>query len=256
VKVDKKPNNARELYARFHQLNVEVDELPDLVIEKKVKVIEILDRVPPWSHWYELSWKKVLGFFLILAGMDEVVIQASKTYNPQKYLFEYIDENPDPINDDDLSDDEKALLISLFMNVLHQMQSLAIFSESLSDLVAKAKNDDEALLDAVIVDRSVVSCPVIAKRIQYAQLVHDESFLNKLAKAITRTRPRRPESEYDDLRYMLEAVDEMKEYQGFTIKEKYELLAVELELFDIDNKKDAFGTFQKLHQRRNIRKET
>ena len=254
--MDKKFNNARELYARFHQLNVEVDELSELVLEKKSKIIEIFDRVPSWSHWYELPWRRVLAVFLVLAGMDKAVIQASKTENPQKYLFDYFDKNPDPINEDDLSDDEKALLMSLFMNILHQMQSLAIFSESLSDLVAKAKNDDEALLDAVIVDRSVVSCPMIAKRIQYAQLIHDEPFLNKLAKAITRTRPRRPESEHDDLRYMLEAVDEMKGSQELTMKEKYDLLAVDLELFDIESKKDAFGTFKKLLQRRNKRKET
>lgn len=249
-------NSARELYARHHQFNVEISELPALLEEKRRKVLDILDRVPPWSHWYELSWKKVLGIFLILAGMDEVVIQASKTENPQKYLFEYIDKNPDPINEEDLSADDKALLIALFMNVLHQMQSLAIFSESLSDLVEKAKNDDEALLDAVIVDRSVVSCPIFAKRIQYAQLIHDEPFLNQLAKAITRTRPRRPESEHDDLRYMLEAVDEMKEYQGLTMKEKYKLLVVDLELYDMEGKKDPLNGFKRLVERRDKRKAT
>lgn len=254
--MDKIENNARELYARFHQVNIEFDELSEVVEERRSKFLEILDLAPPWSYWYELPWIKVLGIFLVLTGIDKAVIRAADMENPQEYLFDYFDKNPDPLNEDDLSDDDKALLIALFMNILHQMQSLAIFSESLSDLVEKSKNDDEALLDAVIVDRSIVSCPVIAKRIQYAQLINDESFLNKLAKAITRTRPRRPASEHDDLRFMLEAVDEMKGHEGMTQKDKYDLLAVGMELYVIEGKKDPFSGFRRLIERRDKRKTT
>ena len=87
-------------------------------------------------------------------------------------------------------------------------------------------------------------------------MIHDEPFFNQLAKAITRTRPRRPESEHDDLRYMLEAVDEMNEYQGLTMKEKYDLLAVDMELYDTDGKKDPLSGFKRLVERRDKRKAT
>lgn len=249
-------NAARELYSRFHQLNNEVDELPDIAREKKEKVEELLRHCFPWSYWYELPWKQSLGVFLILAGLESLIIDAANSDNPHETIFDYLDTDPDPLNEAELSDEEKSIFISLFMSILHQMRSLSIFSSSLSELVEKAKTDDDALLDAVVVDRSVVSCPSIAQRIQYAQLSDDESFLNKLSKAITRTRPRRPESEYDDLRFMLEALDEMKEYKNATQKQKYELLAVDLELFDTEQNKDAFEAFRKLLRRRAIRKGT
>ena len=249
-------NSARELYARFHELNSEVEELPGIAREKKEKVEELLRHCPPWANWYELPWKQSLGVFLVLAGLDRLIIEASEADDPHKEIFDYLDTDPDPLNEAELSDEEKSVFISLFMNILHQMKALSIFSVSLSELVEKAKSDDDALLDAVVVDRSVVSCPSIAQRIQYAQLTNDESFLQKLAKAITRTRPRRPESEYDDLRFMLEALDEMKEYKNATQKQKYELLAVDLELFDTEGNRDAFEAFRKLLRRRAIRKGT
>lgn len=243
-------NSARELYARFHQLNSEVEELPEIAREKKEKVEALLLHCFPWSYWYQMPWTHSLGIFLVLAGLDSLIIEAAKSDNPNKMIFDYLDTDPDPLNEEELEDEEKSIFISLLMSVLHQMRSISIFSESLSDLVEKAKSNDEALLNAVVVDRSVVSCPSIAQRIQYAQLTNDEPFLNKLSKAITRTRPRQPESKYNDLRYMLEALDEMKEYQGATVQQKYNILAVDLELFDIDGNKDPFEAFKKLISRR------
>lgn len=247
---------AKELYARFHQINSEVQELPEIARQRRARVEELLNNCFPWSYWYELSYKHSLAIFLIAAGLDSLMIDASKSENPHKFIFDYLDSNPDPLNEDELDDDEMSLFVSLFMSVLHQMRSLSIFSVSLSDLVENAKTDDKALFDAVLVDRSVVSCPSIAQRIQFAQLSDDESFLNDLAKAITRARPRRPESEYDDLRFMLEALDEMYEYKNATQQEKFELLAVDLELFDTEGNKDAFEAFKKLLRRRAIRKGT
>jgi len=249
-------STAREIYARFHQLNTEIDELPEIARERRKKVEELLGHCFPWSYWYELPYKQSLGIFLILAGLESLIVDASKSDEPHKFIFDYLDNNPDPLGEAELDDEEKSVFISLFMSILHQMRSLAIFSMSLSDLAEKSKTDDDALFDAVVVDRSVVSCPSIAQRIQFAQLSEDESFLNKLAKAITRTRPRRPDSEYDDLRFMLEALDEMKEYENATQQEKYDLLAIDLQLFNTEENKDAFEAFKKLLSRRNTRKGT
>ena len=242
-------NSARELYARFHQLNTEIEELPDIVREKQARVENILALSCPWSYWYQIPWKQLLGLFIILFGLEQGVIKASKSDTPTQALFDFLDANPDPINDDELSDEDKAFCISIFMCIMHQLSSISIFSRSMSDLVEAAKYDDDALFDAVIVDRTVIANPVIAHRIQIAQLTGDESFMNKLAKAITRTRPRRPNSQYDDLRYMLLAIDEMSEYRDYTVKDKYDLLAVNLELMDSENKRDAFEAFKKLERR-------
>ena len=55
---------------------------------------------------------------------------------------------------------------------------------------------------------------------------------------------------------MLEAVDEIKEYEGMSMKEKYELLAGDLELYDADSKKDSFSGFKRLVERKEKRKAT
>jgi len=249
-------NIIRELYARFHQLNVELDELPELIEEKESKVLEILDRAPPWALWYELSWVKVLGLFLYLSNLDEMVIDASNSDDPQNFLFDYIAKNPNPLSDLELSEDEQALLLSLFMNVVNQLKSLSIFSQSLSELVSKAKSDDQAIFDAVLVDRSVVACPIIARRIQYAQLIGDESFMVSLSKAITHTRPRRPAEEYDDLRYMIEAADEMKVLESSTKEELFDIFANQLQIYNTEGKKDPLSGFKRLLERRDKRKAT
>lgn len=249
-------SNAIELYARFHQFNTELAELPSIVKTKSKRVSELLELTIPWSHWYQIPWKHSLSIFLVISGLDQSVIEASRAENPTKALFDLFDSNPDPLDDEVLTDEEKAFFISLFLSIMYQMESLSIFSQTMSDLVAEAKSNDEALLDAVIVDRSVVSCPVIAKRIQLAQLQADESFMNKLAKALTKTRPRRPNSEYDDLRYMLLALEDMKEYSSYTVKEKYELLAGKLELIDAESMKDAFEAFKKIERRSRERRGT
>lgn len=249
-------NNIRELYARFHQLNVEKEELPELVQAKRPKVQDILGLNFPWADWYEIPYKQSLGVFLVISGLDKWVIKASKSENPGRDLFDQLDNNPDPMGETELSNEEKSYFIALFMSIMHQMESLSIFSESISELVRKAVTDDEKLFDAVIVDRSVVACPSIAQRIQIAQLEQDESFMNKLSKAITKTRSRKPNSEYDDLRFMLEALEDMKECQDMTLEQKYELLAGDLELYNTSDKKDSLAGFKKLVQRRNKRKET
>lgn len=64
------------------------------------------------------------------------------------------------------------------------------------------------LFDAVLIDRTVISTPSVAKRLQIAQLMRDESFFNKLSKSITRTRARKPNKEFNDLRFMMAALKE------------------------------------------------
>lgn len=142
------------------------------------------------------------------------------------------------------------------MNNIYQMASFSMFSQSLSELVNKAKSDDEALFDAVLVDRSVVGCAPIVQRIQYAQLISDESFMESLSKAMTRTRPRRPAKGHDDLRYMLEAMDDMKMYESATKAELFDIFANDLELYELDGKEDPFSGFKRLLERRAKRKAT
>jgi len=117
-------------------------------------------------------------------------------------------------------------------------------------LVERAANgDDEALFMAVLVDRAVVQAEPIAQRICHAQMLGDESFMNQLAKAITRTKPRRPSQEYDDLRLILQLLDEASGLDTSTDEELYQLLVEDLELYP-DDRKDPLAGLKKLIQKR------
>lgn len=256
VKVDKKPNNARELYAHYHQLNVELAELPELIRDKQDKILELFSYSYPWACWYDLPWKQVICMLLIVAGLEEIISLAVKSDNPHKAVFEYGDNCPSPEDENDFSTEEQSLIFSLFMNNKFQIASISIFSQSLSDLVSKAQYDDKALFDAVLVDRSVVSCPSIARRIQMAELVQDGDFFDHLSRAVKKSRPRRPDPKHDDLRFMLEGIEEIEEYASYTVEKQFKLLAVDLELFETTELKDSIAAFKKLVQRRNKRKET
>ena len=188
--MDEKPNNARELYARYNQFNSDLIELEELVKAKPSGVLDLFSLTQPWSCWYDLSWKHISCMLLIVAGLKEVMVFASQSGNSYKDIMEYGDSCSDQIDENDFSPEEQSLILSLFMNNKYQIESLSIFSQSLSDLVVKAQDNDKALFDAVLVDRSVVSCPSIARRIQMAELIQDEDFFDQLSRAVKKSRPR------------------------------------------------------------------
>lgn len=222
----------KHIHSIFHQQQLSNDEVSKLV-DSHNEFFDTLSTVQPWSHLYELPYRTFLAVCAVAFDLTDAFHSiANLTENKTQAFIDYFDNMPDSI-DEDLSIEDKGFRISLFMAVSMQLASTAIHSKPLSQLVSEAKEgDDNALFDAVLVDRSVVSAPSIAHRIQAAQLNRDESFMVSLSKAITKTRPRRPQKKYDDLRYMIEVIEEEIGFKNVSRDKIYDILIDELQLYD------------------------
>ena len=242
----------RELYSGYYKLQKEKEEFQETIQQRTERIKQLFDPALPWAYWYELSWEKGIALFLMAVGLDEEFKKATTAPDPQQAVLDLINIDPDlPFDVEELTEEEEGFLTSLLQSISGQAAAISMFSQPMSVLVEKAKSgDDEALLNAVLVDRSVVAAPSIAKRIQMAHLINDEAFLNNLAKAITRTRPRRPAEEYDDLRFMLEALEESAGLDNLSYEQLYSLFVDELQLYPGEERKDAFEGLRKLIQRR------
>jgi hypothetical protein len=112
-----------------------------------------------------------------------------------------------------------------------------------------AAGDDDALFDAVLVDTTAMHAEPIAERIAYATITGDRSFLDKLAKAITKTRAKKPKKDLNDLRFSLALLDDVEALEKMTHLEVHDLLIEDLELHPSPGK-DTFSSLRKLIQKR------
>ena len=221
----------KQIHSIFHQLQLDVDVVSEL-IDSHNEILDLLSKVPTWSYFYELPYRTFLALCIVTFDLTDAVHSIANAPDQAQAFIDYADDMPD-IEAQELSDEEKGFGFSLSMAINRQHTSIAIFSQPLSSLVAQVREgNDNALFDAVLVDRSIVSAPSIAHRIQAAQLNNDESFMAQLSKAITKTRPRRPQKEHDDLRYMIEVIEEEIGLENVTKDRMYDILADELELYD------------------------
>lgn len=234
----------RQVFAGLIELREEQEEFYKLVSETD-KVDAFIE---PWFELYELSFISCLALFVCCAGMQEVVGEAARSENPQGAALDLLDTfevegTPD--------DEEKAIFIALLMALTGQVEAFSQYSQPMSDLIVKAREgDQEALFRAITIDRTVIGCPTIMKQISLAQVKRDEAFMNRLAKAITRTKPARPKPHYDDFRFMLEALVEKVGVDSFTSSQFEDILQHDLELYTNDSDYSN-RALRKLIQKRN-----
>lgn len=242
----------REFYAHYYQHQQDKEQLAAL-IKDKPDSLKSLSEVPPWSHLYELSFKTFLALGILEFNLTEIIQHIAQSGAQLQSFSEQMNDSDNVLDlDEVLSDEEKGFRISLTLATINQMSSISMHSQPLSTLVEKIRlGDDNALFDAVLVDRSIVSSPTVAHRIQIAQLMEDGNFMELLSKAIKRSRPKRPEKGLDDLRYMLEVLDGEIGLENITHNKLYDILSVDLELYG-----ESIDGFKKIIQRRNKRHRT
>lgn len=248
----------KEFYAHYHNLQNEKQDVYDINKEDPEIFSSLFKLIPPWAAWYEIPWQQSLALFLFLLGIDKDIIKASNSTEPAQSGLDLLDnaDNYD-IDFESLTDEEKGTLLSLLFSIIEQLNAITIYQVSMSDLVLKAKNgDDDSLFCSVLVDRSALSSPSIAKRIQRAHFDNDNTFFDRLSKSITRTKPRRPNKELDDVRFIFEVLDESIGLDNLSEKEIYKTIVDDLELYPTENTKDIFSGLKKLLQRRKKAKGT
>jgi hypothetical protein len=246
----------REFYSAYYKTQIEGEVLKSDIAEDVELFKEFLSEAPPWGTWYELPFLTHLSAFLLATGLADKIKEIALQVDPQQALLDFIESDESlPIeSESDPDKEEVGYIFSLLFALMNQVKAISIYSEPMSKLVDRARNgDDDALLNAVIVDRSVVATPSIARRIQVANYLDDESFLNRLAKAITKTRtvPRRPRQDIDDARLMIEMIEECIGIDNISRKNLYEVIVEDLELYESEGKEDPQSAFNNLIKKRN-----
>ncbi len=220
-----------------------IDENPD-------KVSNFIQDKVQWSIYYELPYPHFLGLFFIALGLNDKIKELASLDDPQEAAISWGESDPMlPPEPDDQSDEEKFLVFGLMIAMTRNFSAIQQFHISINELIYKAKEDDEALFDAILVDRHVINTPTATTRIARAEATNDEAFFDLLSKAIRKTRPRRPQEDFDILRFMLSALDEAAGLSNLSYEQIHCLIVDDLQLYP-DNAKDSFSGLKKLIQRR------
>lgn len=246
------PHERKIILAGIYSSRLEFESLSDSAKSAK----NLNDLIVPWGAWYELSLSQHLAAFLLCMGFKDWLIDVRESEDPVGEFICMLSELDDIEFDqwaDNLDQEEKRIFTSLVLAMQGQIEAVSQYSMPMSELVKRAgEGDHEALFQAVTIDRSVVNSSPVAKQICLAQVLSDESFMNRLSKAITRTKPARPDKKLDDMRFMLEALVEGVGIDGFTKSELEDILKGDLELYENDSDYSR-RAFNKLIQKRNER---
>lgn len=236
----------RGIYASFHQTK-------SLLEQSRAELLLHLDIVNSWSDWYERPFEELLAEKeRLFSEVSATETGAQKAERRSQQLSEVIAGAATPDYVAFPSDQHLINAIRIQIAYGFQMKAMGVFSESLSSLFQKVRGgDDSALFEAVTIDYSVISAPTVANRVAKAIVKNDVDFRTALTKAILGIKPRRPDPKYDDLRYMIEVLQENLD-EPLNARELSDILVQDLELYP-DDSDYSLRTFQRLIRKRNNR---
>lgn len=216
-----------------------------------------------WSQWYEIPFANFLAIFFWTFKLDGLVKAAAQSTDPQQEVlngvlsFETLNAEGDgirlPFETKDLDPAElenitNGMTFSLIMAVLYSTEALGLYGQTIDELLEIARKGDKAkLLEAVLVDPSTIATTVGQKAMSWAVLTEDRGFLETIAKAITKTKPRPPANEHKATRYLIAAIYRSGVEVSATQQTVREMIVDGLGLYNTD--RDPERALQKLMNR-------
>jgi hypothetical protein len=248
----------KQAFDYFHQAEQQKKDFDDLITELPEDISAVLDVLPPWAYFYELPENYMAALFLHSIISKEKIQALIKSPDVNQALFDLGGSDIDPdglLNLDEA--DGMAILLSITMAYVFNLQAYKLGKSTINALINRVRaGDDDALMEAVYVDRMALACPSIAKRIARATLERDENFFVLLSKSITRTRPKKPpDPKYNDLRFGLELLEQAKGLNNISYEDMFGLLAKELNHYPY-TADDTFDSFRRLVQREKRKRAT
>lgn len=239
----------KRAYSDLHASTVGRAELVELSRANVEKAYEMVERLENQPLYYQVEMVTLIAAALCLVGAQHLPEKWANEADPTDVALKFIDNEFDALlcEQGEATENECA---AIFLAIGAHFKAVSIFSKPLNELLNQfVDGDDESLLKAIVVDRSVLAIPSVAKRIRLAESLEDEAFFTKLSKAITKTRPARPSVSLDDTRTMTFILDELGKLQDMSQAEYVSLLVDDLQIYDDDNKKDVAGALSKFLQR-------
>ena len=174
------------------------------------KLREILGDGIWWAPVYELSLTESLALLFYVLGEVDRLKSIAQLPDPQEVLIRGMEEGTELEWDGGPGGKfRKAHVIALATALQRNVLSVMIYKQSLSSLIAEAREgNDDSLFKAIRVDRSVVSCPTAALRISKAELLQEKLFFIRLKSALKGPSKKYMEA-YQGLRYSLVVLREL-----------------------------------------------
>lgn len=227
------------------------DELSQIVESKREK----LEREWPdgftWAWLYELETKHFCLIGLAVLGLLPLIEKARKEKRPaHELLIEAVLANAEPLEwGGGLGGQfSKFDLLAIQVASMGMTQSIGLYGQLLSKLVADAASgNDEALFQAISVDRTVVSLPFVAGRLARASLLNDEAFLQQLRKALKQM-PHDNLKDHQDLKFFLHLLNELDSLASLPASDADWLFIQELKVYSSKGE-DPARSLQRFIQR-------
>lgn len=151
------------------------------------QLITILSDDFTWVHFYEMSFSKHVTQAVLIMNWQDVLKNAVESGDPQQAFFDFINH---PESDQDWDGGYQNLfnkehLFGLGVSIVRTLKSIMIYQKSLSTLIEDVRQgNDKSLFHAVSIDRSVLACTPVRRRISLAEMRGDKKFFQSLAKAM------------------------------------------------------------------------
>lgn len=121
--------------------------------------------------------------------------------------------------------------IALLQVLVKSMEAVQYFSLTMDELVRKAAaGNDEAMVRAVSIDPTVLSCPPIAHRFSVAVMTKEKNLLRRISKAFNG--PHKGKIPNRDLRYIQRVLDEAGAFEVASRSQIFDVLANKLGLYE------------------------
>lgn len=209
-----------------------------------------------WAHLYEASMELSGAEFLDAVGTTEKIKHALSTGELVGALGDIEKEIALAGAAQSDLEEEKGAIGSTMLAFLSTTESLGAFGSTMDELIVRArKGDDLALFQAIYIDRSVITGPTAAQRIQHAELSKDEEFFDKLSRTLKRSYPPRPEPENDRIRFALEIFRRFLPRLEMTKAKLDSIIVDELKVYG-DGQEDSLesaATFRKRFFRKRVK---
>lgn len=246
----------REIRDFYYRLGSVKEKLEMEIDPESQEAMEFIERVYPWANLYSLPAKELTAMTLYVLGFLDGLVEAVRSSQPTESLVKFCNEVYEGEHDEeyeeafeDYTDDEWGWYLAMVFAMFGNIEGMKAYYKPVSTLVEEAKTNKKSLMRAVSVDRSVITHPVVAKKISIAQIMDNESLMNDLARALTRTIPRSSQK-LDDFRYMAEILDEMEGLKTYSYEELADFFINELDVFQEELGGDGTSAIKKLLQRR------
>lgn len=176
-----------DLVRKLPEIRTATQEVAQLAQTNPDRVKAFFGTCTSWAPVYELDFQKQIAYLITLLGMHGPFIEAAKTANPCKALLNITEDGAelDQWYETHKTTLNKTHFLWLLMVLQRNVVSIMFHHQSLGGLVDEVRRgNDEAFFKAVMVDRSILSCPTFGNRLAQAEFCGDKSFFIRVRRAI------------------------------------------------------------------------